>query len=645
MQANNSFKLKVFSLNVRGIRDQTKRRSIFLFLKDQNANIYFLQETYSEPGDENIWKKEWGGELFFSHGTKHSKGVCILINPIMQLQVEYQYSNNSGRIVLITISLNGQKVTLCNIYAPNDQANQLPFLQELNNCIIDKTELTSLIVGGDWNCTLTKKDKMGGAPWKPTIYSNLISTSMEMFDLIDIQRIRHPKLRKFTYESKSLRLKSRIDFFLIAKDLSVTIKKSEIIPAIAPDHNAISISLTLPNKCPRGPGFWKFNNTLLKDPQYIDKIHCTYTLACKYYGHLTDRRLFWEMIKMEIRSATITYSKNKSKSIRNREQELIRKLDHLDGTICNNFSSPLIDGVLREYDELKTELQSIYEEKGKQAIFRAKCRWVENGERPTKYFFNLEKRNYKKKTISELRLQDDSTTNNENVILEQIETYFTNLYTSDYTYSNEERDSFTLNLKIPKLSDEDRDNLEGPLTYDECKKVLETFQEDKAPGEDGFTAEFYKYFFELLGNDLIASFNEAQLKGELSISQRRGVITLTPKEDGSLLDLSNWRPITLLNVDYKIAAKAIAKRLEQVLPDLIHPDQTGFVKGRYIGENIRLIADVMEATKTHNLTGILTSLDFRKAFDSLEWPFIMKTLDSFNFGGDINVGLILSTRT
>ena len=167
------------------------------------------------------------------------------------------------------------------------------------------------------------------------------------------------------------------------------------------------------------------------------------------------------------------------------------------------------------------------------------------------------------------------------------------------------------------------------------KKVIETFQADKAPGEDGFTAEFYKYFFELLGNDLIASFNEAQVKGELSISQRRGVITLTPKEDGSLLDLSNWRPITLLNVDFKIAAKAIAKRLEQVLPDLIHPDQTGFVKGRYIGENIRLIADVMEATTTQNLTGVLTSLDLRKAFDSLEWPFIMKTLDCFNFGGDI----------
>ena len=167
----------------------------------------------------------------------------------------------------------------------------------------------------------------------------------------------------------------------------------------------------------------------------------------------------------------------------------------------------------------------------------------------------------------------------EMLFLTKLKLTLKNLYTSDYTYSNEEWDSFTLNLKIPRFSDEDRDNLEGPLTYDECKKVLETFQADKAP--DGFKAEFYKYFFELLGNDLIASFNEAQVKGELSISQRRGVITLTPKEDGSLLDLSNWRPIALLNVDFKIAAKAIAKRLEQVLPDLIHPDQTGFVKGRY----------------------------------------------------------------
>ena len=70
-------------------------------------------------------------------------------------------------------------------------------MQELNNCIIDKSELSSLIVGGDWNCTLSKKDKIGGVPWKPSSYRNPIVTTLEMFDLVDIQRMRHPKFEAF----------------------------------------------------------------------------------------------------------------------------------------------------------------------------------------------------------------------------------------------------------------------------------------------------------------------------------------------------------------------------------------------------------------------------------------------------------------
>ena len=141
-------------------------------------------------------------------------------------------------------------------------------------------------------------------------------------------------------------------------------------------------------------------------------------------------------------------------------------------------------------------------------------------------------------------------------------------------------------------------------------------------------------FFELLGHYLIASFNEAYEADELTISQRRAVITLIPKEEGSLLpDLSSWRQITLLNVDCKIATKAIAKRVDSSLSKLINHDhdQTGFIKGRYIGENVRLIVDAMEYTKAHNIPGTLVSLDFRKAFDSLEWSLIMRTLDPFNF--------------
>ena len=178
-----------------------------------------------------------------------------------------------------------------------------------------------------------------------------------MFDLVDIQRVRHPKLRKFTYESKSLKMKSRLDFFLVAKNLTRSVKKTEIYPSIAPDHAAIYISLSWEGKTPRGPGLWKFNNTLLKDEYYVAMIRDTYTQARSYYSYLTDKRLFWEMMKMEIRTASISYAKSKAKSTYHREQEIKRQLDHLDVFICNNFFSGHIDQVLQEYDNLKTEFR------------------------------------------------------------------------------------------------------------------------------------------------------------------------------------------------------------------------------------------------------------------------------------------------
>ena len=116
-------------------------------------------------------------------------------------------------IVLITIAIDSLMLSLSSIYAPNNQDEQMEFLQELNNCLIALSELTTLIVGGDWNCTLSKNDKIGGKPWKATNYRNLVLTTMDILDHVDIQGERHPKLRKYSYESKALKVKSRIDFF------------------------------------------------------------------------------------------------------------------------------------------------------------------------------------------------------------------------------------------------------------------------------------------------------------------------------------------------------------------------------------------------------------------------------------------------
>jgi len=117
---------------------------------------------------------------------------------------------------------------------------------------------------------------------------------------------------------------------------------------------------------------------------------------------------------------------------------------------------------------------------------------------------------------------------------------------------------------------------------------------------------------------LILSFNYAFENGDMSISQKRGIISFIPKKDKDKKYLKNWRPISILNNDYKIVTKALALPLEIVSPTIISPNQTGHVMGRYIDESITIITDMISFTKNKNIPGIAVSLDFEKAFDSIE---------------------------
>ena len=156
---------------------------------------------------------------------------------------------------------------------------------------------------------------------------------------------------------------------------------------------------------------------------------------------------------------------------------------------------------------------------------------------------------------------------------------------------------------------------------------------NKAPSVSGFTKEFYVFFWSDIGQLITDYINEAWRTGSFFITQRRGVIVLIPKK-GDQKVLKNKRPICLLDVVYKIAAKAIAIRLAGVIDTLIARDQTGTIRGRYIGENLRTIADIINYCNEDNLDGILMALDFRNAYNSVEYPFLYAALKQFNFGNE-----------
>ena len=344
-------------------------------------------------------------------------------------------------------------------------------------------------------------------------------------------------------------------------------------------------------------------------------------------------QLLLETILVMIRGETIKYSSYKKKQITEQEVTLEREIKQLEEQVQNNLKDISMDEILLLNDK-KEKLEEIRKIKMDGVMLRSRCRYEDLGEKPTKYFLNLQNRNYQDKVINHLIDENGEEIYKTKDILEAQKSYYKNLY--DETIEVDDTPiSEIIGKNEKQLNDDEAELLEGEITYEELKIALKNMKNSKSPGNDGFTAEFFKFFWVDLGEYILKSINYAYRHGLLSVTQTQGIITCLPKPNKARNILKNWRPISLLNVIYKMMSAAIANRLKTVLSKLVNQDQKGFITGRYIGENIRLVYDVLFETKQQQIPGLLLSIDFQQAFDSISWKFIHKVLDYFNFGPSI----------
>ena len=267
-------------------------------------------------------------------------------------------------------------------------------------------------------------------------------------------------------------------------------------------------------------------------------------------------------------------------------------------------------------------------------MLRSRTRYQDLGEKPTKYFLGLENRQYTNKVMNKIIDSNAVEHTDTKDILNCQKQFFENLYDKIPVSENNSLTDI-LGENKDKLSDEEVQTLEGKITYAELLHALKQMKNEKSPGLDGYTAELFKLFWIDLGIFVLRSINYGYEKGSLSMTQKQGVITCLPKQDKDRNYLKNWRPISLLNVVYKLASSAIANRMKTVLDSLIREDQKGFISGRCISANVRQIYDVLFETKNQELPGLILSVDFEKAFDTVSWEFIENVLKYFNFGPSI----------
>ena len=629
-------KLKIISMNAQGLRDKNKRKDVFNFLKNKNASIYFVQDTHFTDEEMKTIYIDFGFTCYFNNNDSRSRGVATFISKNIDFNLSTEYADKGGNLLILDCRIDNKSLTLVNIYGPNKDTPD--FYQHIKNKIQEFNN--PCIMAGDFNLILNPSIDcydylhLNNPKARDAVFDLMLDSN-----LIDCWRDLNMEKKEFTWFKKNTNKKSRLDFFLISNSLMTYVNDAKIVAGYRTDHSIISLNLDL-DKFKKGSSYWKMNNSLLKDPLYVQLIKDKILQVKIQYiddkdndtniNELTDEdikfnindQLFFETLLFEIRGQTICYSSRIKKKEQLKEDNLLKEINNLEKDIHINHAS---------LEEKKKELRIIRDKKMEGIKIRARAKWIEEGEKNSKFFCNLENQNFVSKSMTKLINKNGTEVIEQSEIIEEVKMFYKTLYSK--------RDTLDIELEtiidphnFKTLSNEDKSSLENIFSKKECLESLKKMKNNKSPGMSGFTVEFFKFFWIDIGTFLVRSLNFGLKKGELSTSQKQGVITCIPKGNKDKCLLKNWRPISLLNVSYKIASATIANRLKPLLSKIINEDQTGFVNNRYIGENTRLIYDLMFYTEKYNIPGLLLLIDFEKAFDSISWSFISKVLDLFNFG-------------
>ena len=628
-------KLTIRSLNVNGIQCKHKRELMFHELTKYNDSIILLQETHSSIFDEKMYKNKWGPNVYFSHGTTQSKGVCTIIPKNFKGSSELVYADLEGRFLITQIRIYGKEYVICNIYAPvsSHEKEQVSLINKVSEELADIMN-QNIIIGGDWNVYMDnfydKKTKSKNPNVCPNHkYREHLKNFLDEMELSDCWRLANPNKRKFTCRSGKKGegvTQTRIDMIFIKDNLLNILTDTKIEPGFKSDHNFVTVTLKV-NDSKRGRGTWKFNNKLLKDRNYVDLIKNMIIKEINESNHYEDKGYLWDYMKMRIRSETMIYTSQLNKL----KNDHLKKLNDEIKTLDEQYMDNPTDNVSQQLDTAKKELEDLNKEQVMASIFRSKCEWAEHGEKSSKFFLNLEKHNYENKHITAIEVNKDTILTDEKEVLDEIKNFYETLYSSNQI-DHKKLDEVLKD--IPKLNDRQKKQTKGLITYEECLKALKSLKNGKTPGLDGITTDFYKFFWIDISTTVLQSINYAFAKNEMSKEQRSGLISLSPKKNKLRKFLKNWRPITLLTVDYKLLAKALALRLRTILPDYIDESQFGYVKDRYIGENIRCVMDLNTFCAKENKEAYAIQIDFEKAFDSVNWEFMAICLEEMNFDKD-----------
>lgn len=589
------------------------------FLKDSQADIIIVTESWYkpelDPAYDTISQIEKAGYQFVHsvpvENTLAIGGVGLLVkkkHPIMDVTTNFPSLLDkthplSSRCIRASININnsGHPIEVVGVYAPCPKEDKDIFIQHINGLLNDEPPEHPLLVGGDWNTVTHPEDGEGPS----SFYSDALAHFPASQELTDCFRHLHPlnSPQPYVYTNKNPQNNRRLDQLFCSNEIADRLVNTSLRDEVS-THFSVNFKLKWKSAHNPPPKRRLTNNfTLsgrcLKDPRQAKIIE-------KWIGQfliLAEIGKFDPIQAQSILKATMEQKITQRLSIPEAQARRLRqKQGHNDPEIQipTSKTHPLYINTEDQYNP------------------------TAESKKATKYRAG----HIEKKTVLNCLYTDNGTTYDEDKIIDTSYSHYSNAF-SEKPISPEAQTSFFKDIpEDRKLSQEEADELDSDFTLEELAEAINHCQQNKSNGPDGFPFEFYQQYLHILKDHLLAFYNYLGKHGVPTHSLNNSHITLIPKQGKDQKDISNWRPISLMNTDMKIFSHLINNRLKLLIPNLVHPDQSGFVYQRVITTNL----DTLDQLYYSGPPWTIGLIDFAKAFDSISHSYIQNTLEAFGIG-------------
>lgn len=640
--------LKVASLNVDSLVSRANANKVFAInalMRILDLDILMLQDTHLAPKSLEFRQLSRYPTLdFVSHCPQGTRGIATIIDKKrVKFLTKCDVADSHGNLLTSVIEFQSKVINIANVYAPSQYLDRVTWFGRITETFDNDTSIPAMdIVGGDWNSVTDPiLDRDGGARshtrdvMDARALQGVLDSMNPLGQLVDGWRATHPEISDFTHKNRGRDAHSRIDRLYVRDDwLSGQAGNWAIESpgAVHTDHRMVTADLDIGVRTePRGEGIWKMSPAILFYPVIVKEL--VNIASQPPVGRPLEA---WLAIKAKLRSHLISRARSSRKSAARKRHRLLRRRRKVLRKGCRSAAQ------ITKLDKCNLELDALTEWESFQYAASALSKEHILGERPSKYFYARLKASCFK-GIKGLRNREGVIESNPEKMCGVAQEFYRELFCekpSDPAASKQ-----ILDLITNKISQESAEKLVKPFTLKELTRAIRRSSNGKAGGVDGLTVELYKKLIDqgqkgrIFMTTLLAALNDVRVRERLPEDFIRCYTCILYKYEGvpgkDPADLKGYRPLSLLNVDYKLYSIMLMHRLVDAINPVIGDQQYAFLRGRQISDNIKLIQCLIDRHEFEGTEGLqLLFLDQEKAYDRVSHAYLWAVLERFGIPGD-----------